>query len=119
MNTAVNTPLWKNVAGLPMDVLVEFIRHEYPQTVAVIFSILEQIGEQSVVAKIIEGLPAAFAVEVVKRRANLHPVKWWAIIEMERGIKADLEQWNNFGNRSRSTWHHAVTTLVEAGVCAP
>ena len=72
--------MWDKLANVNEQVLANYLKNEYPQTVAVI---LEKIGQVHA-AKVLATLPENFSLEVVMRMLRMQPV--------DREIEKDVER---------------------------
>lgn len=100
--------MWDKLSNVSETVLAQALRHEYPQTVAVILSKLRSDHAARVLAE----LPRDFAVDVILRMLRMETVQKDVIQEIEHTLRTDFMM-----NLSRSTKrdpHEAMADMFNA-----
>jgi len=100
--------MWDKLSNVSETVLAQALRHEYPQTVAVILSKLRSDHAARVLAE----LPRDFAVDVIMRMLRMETVQKDVIQEIEHTLRTDFMM-----NLSRSTKrdpHEAMADMFNA-----
>ncbi len=78
--------LFQKARKLDPKVLVNFLRNEHPQTVALVLSVLDNIQASSILAELKEEIQ----VEVVMRMAELDKVSPEILVEIDRVLQEEL-----------------------------
>lgn len=113
--------MWEKLGNVPENVLANYLRNEYPQTVAVILSRLQP----SQTARVTALLPEDFATEVMFRMLKMEPVQREVIDSLEMTLRSEFmaslarsskrdshellaEIFNNFDRRTESQFMAAL-----------
>lgn len=83
--------VWSRIGNLETRLLTNYLKNEYPQTVAIILIHLEE----DVAAKVLAMLPESFALEVVMRIGRIDLVSDRAMKIVERVLQETLERCNS------------------------
>jgi flagellar motor switch protein FliG len=78
--------IWQRLPHIDPEIIANYLRSEYPQTVAVIMSKIKP--EQ--VARILSILPEEFAIDVVNRMLRLEVVQKDALYEIEETLRNEF-----------------------------
>lgn len=78
--------MWEKLGNVPEAVLANYLKNEYPQTVAVVLSKVKP-GHA---ARVLALLPEGFAMEVVMRMLRMEAVQKEALDGVERTLQADF-----------------------------
>lgn len=78
--------VWESLSNLPDQAIANFLKHEYPQTTAVILS----KARVSKIAAVLNRFSKEYAFEVLKRLLLLEEVKPEALTNIEEVIKSEL-----------------------------
>ena len=77
---------WEIIADMSDKVLVEYLKNEYPQTVAFILSKLPSQKASKIISKFSEN----FSFEVIKRILNMDEVNKSVLLNLENTLRRDL-----------------------------
>lgn len=97
--------MWDKLANVDEDVLAGYLRHEYPQTVAVIVS---KIRPEHA-AKVLAALPEAYSTEVVTRLLRMEPVQKDVLDGVERTLRAEFM--SNLARGAKRDPHEQMATI--------
>ena len=86
MQSPVGQTVWDKLAGVSEETLAEYLKNEYPQTIAVILSRLQP----TYAAKVMALLPESLVMDVVMRMLHLEKVQKEVLQEIEQTIKTDF-----------------------------
>ena len=78
--------MWEKLTNVNEQVLANFLKNEYPQTVAVVLSRIKPDHA----ARVIATLPEAFAMEVISRMLDMDTVRKEVVDDVEKTLKAEL-----------------------------
>lgn len=78
--------LWDKLGNVSENVLANFLKNEYPQTVAVVLSKIKRDHA----AKVLALLPEAFAIEVIMRMLRMESPQKFALEGIERTLKNEF-----------------------------
>ncbi|MDC9701477.1 MAG: flagellar motor switch protein FliG [Alphaproteobacteria bacterium] len=81
--------MWEKLSNVEESILANYLKNEYPQTVAVILS---RIKTEST-ARVLSLFPENFSIEVIQRMLNMEPVQKEIIEKVEQTL--DLEFMSN------------------------
>lgn len=115
--------MWDKLGNVNETVLANYLKNEYPQTVAVILSKVK--GEHA--ARVLTQLPESFAMEVIMRMLRMEPVQKDILDDVERTLRTEffsnLARTNKrdphemiaeiFNNLDRTTENRFITALEE------
>lgn len=96
---------WEKLGNINESVLVNYLKNEYPQTVAVILSKIR--ADHS--ARVLSLLPEAFSMEVIMRMLRMEAVTREVIDEIERVLRSEFM--NNLAKQSRYDTHEAMSEI--------
>ena len=96
--------MWDKLANVNEAVLANYLKNEYPQTVAVVLSKVSP----SHAARVLGLLPDGFATEVVMRMLRMESVQKDVLDGVERTLRTEF-----MSNRSRSTRRDAHEMMAE------
>lgn len=100
--------MWDKLSNVSETVLASYLRHEHPQTIAVIFQKLKPDHA----AKIIGELPGELAVDVVMRMLRTETIQKEVISEVEDALR--LEFMNNLSRSQRRDPHESIAEVFNA-----
>ena len=115
--------MWDKLTNVNESVLANYLKNEYPQTVAVVLS---KIRPESA-SKVISILPESFAMEVIMRMLRMEAVQKEVLDDLERTLRTEfmtnLARTNRrdshemlaeiFNNLDRATEHRFLAALEE------
>jgi flagellar motor switch protein FliG len=87
--------MWDKLSNVNETVLSNFLKNEYPQTVAVVLSKIR--AEHA--ARVLANLPESFAMEVVMRMLRMEAVQKEVLADVERTLKTEFMTTLSRGNR--------------------
>ena len=96
--------MWDKLGNVNEVVLANYLKNEYPQTVAVVLSKIRADHA----ARVIALLPDGFAMEVVMRMLRMESIQRDVLDGVERTLRAEF-----MSNLSRSTRHDAHEMIAE------
>jgi len=96
--------MWEKLSNVQEEVLANYLKNEYPQTVAVVLSKVR--AEHA--ARVLALLPEAFAMEVVMRMLRMESVQKDVLDGVERTLRAEF-----MSNLARSTRRDAHEMMAE------
>jgi flagellar motor switch protein FliG len=96
--------MWDKLGNVSEAVLANYLKNEYPQTVAVVLSKVRPDHA----ARVLALLPEAFAMEVIMRMLRMDTVQREALEGVERTLKAEF-----MSNLARSTRRDAHELMAE------
>ncbi|NCC03159.1 MAG: flagellar motor switch protein FliG [Proteobacteria bacterium] len=97
--------MWDKLANVNEAVLANFLKNEYPQTVAVVVSKIKPDHA----AKVLSQLPGSFAMEVVMRMLRMEAVQKDIIDDIERTLRNEFM--NNLARTNRRDPHEAMAEI--------
>ncbi|MDX9690271.1 MAG: flagellar motor switch protein FliG [Alphaproteobacteria bacterium] len=97
--------MWDKLANVNEAVLANFLKNEYPQTVAVVVSKIKPDHA----AKVLSQLPESFAMEVVMRMLRMEAVQKDIIDDIERTLRNEFM--NNLARTNRRDPHEAMAEI--------
>ena len=115
--------MWDKLTNVNENVLANYLKNEYPQTVAVVLS---KIRPESA-SKVVSILPESFAMEVIMRMLRMEAVQKEVLDDLERTLRTEfmtnLARTNRrdshemlaeiFNNLDRATEHRFIAALEE------
>lgn len=96
---------WDKLSHVKEDILANYLKNEYPQTVAVILSKINP--EQA--ANILKFLPESFSVEVILRMLRIDFIQKDVLEEIEKTLNTEFI--NNLGRTSHRDSHELVADM--------
>ncbi|MCK8783042.1 flagellar motor switch protein FliG [Roseomonas sp. NAR14] len=100
--------MWDKLGNVNETVLANYLKNEYPQTVAVVLSKIR--AEHA--AKVLALLPEGFAMEVVMRMLRMETVQKEALEGVERTLKAEFM--SNLARASRRDAHEMMAEIFNS-----
>jgi flagellar motor switch protein FliG len=97
--------MWDKLGNVNEDLLANYLKNEYPQTVAVVISKLRPDHAARVLAE----LPEAFATEVVMRLLSMEAVRKDVLADVERTLRSEFM--SNLARTSRSDPHEQMAVI--------
>ena len=97
--------MWDKLANVNEQVLANYLKNEYPQTVAVILS---KIRPEHA-AKVLATLPESFAMEVVMRMLNMETVQKEILDDVERTLRTEFM--SNLARAHRTDSHEMMAEI--------
>ena len=97
--------MWEKLGNVNEAVLANYLKNEYPQTVAVVLSRIKADHA----ARVISLLPEALAMEVVMRMLRMESVQKEALDGVERTLRADFMA--NLAQSRRRDAHEAMAEI--------
>ena len=97
--------MWDKLANVNETVLANFLKNEYPQTVAVVVSKIKPDHA----ARVLSQLPDAFAMEVVQRMLRMEAVQKDVLDDIERTLRNEFM--SNLARTSRRDPHEAMAEI--------
>ena len=96
--------MWDKLGNVHEAVLANYLKNEYPQTVAVVLTKIKADHA----ARVLSLLPEGFAMEVVMRMLRMEAVQKEALDGVERTLRADF-----MSNLARTQRHDAHEAMAE------
>ena len=100
--------MWDKLANVNEGVLANFLKNEYPQTVAVVISKIKP--EHA--ARVLGQLPESFAMEVVMRMLRMESVQKEVLDDIERTLRNEFM--SNLARTSRRDPHEAMAEIFNS-----
>jgi flagellar motor switch protein FliG len=97
--------MWDKLGNVNEDVLANYLKNEYPQTVAVVLSKIKP--EHA--ARVLSLLPDSFAMEVVMRMLRMETVQKEVLDGVERTLRAEFM--SNLARSSRRDSHELMAEI--------
>ena len=97
--------MWDKLGNVNETVLANYLKNEYPQTVAVVLSKIK--GEHA--ARVLAQLPESFAMEVVMRMLRMEPVQKEVLDDIERTLRTEFM--SNLARTSRRDGHEMMAEI--------
>lgn len=97
--------MWEKLGNVHEAVLANYLKNEYPQTVAVVLSKVKPDHA----ARVLSLLPEGFAMEVIMRMLRMEAVQKEALDGVERTLRADFM--SNLGRTQRRDAHEAMAEI--------
>lgn len=97
--------MWDKLGNVSEEILAAYLRNEYPQTVAVVLSMIK--ADHS--ARVLTQLPDAFAVEVILRLLRLDSIQRELLERVEKILRAEFM--SNFARSSRQDSYQLVAEI--------
>lgn len=103
-----NRSMWQRLAHIDPEILANYLRNEYPQTVAVILSRIRSDHA----ARVLTILPDEFAVDVVNRMLKMESVQKEALEHIEETLKTEFV--TTIAQTSRRDAHEVMAEVFNA-----
>ncbi len=100
--------MWQKLGNVQDQVLANYLKGEYPQTVAVVLS---KIRSQHA-ARVLSQLPHEFALEVVTRMLNMEPVQKDVLDHIEETLRTEFI--SNLSQTSRRDSHEMIAEIFNS-----
>jgi flagellar motor switch protein FliG len=100
--------MWDKLANVNEQVLGNYLKNEYPQTVAVILSKIKT--EHA--ARVLTALPAEFALEVIQRMLRMEPVQRDILEKIESTLR--VEFMTNLARTSKRDSHEQMASIFNS-----
>jgi flagellar motor switch protein FliG len=97
--------MWEKLSNVQETVLANYLKNEYPQTVAVVLSKIT--AEHS--ARVLANLPEEFALEVVSRMLKMEPVQKEILEKVEQTLRAEFM--SSLAQTSRRDAHEQMAEI--------
>jgi flagellar motor switch protein FliG len=97
--------MWDKLANVNETVLANYLKNDYPQTVAVVLSKIK--GEHA--ARVLAQLPESFAMEVVMRMLRMESVQKEVLDDVERTLRTEFM--SNLARTSRRDAHEMMAEI--------
>ncbi len=97
--------MWDKLANVNEGLLANYLKNEYPQTVAVVLSKIK--AEHS--ARVLSALPDNFAMEVIQRMLSMESVQKDIIDDVERTLRTEFM--NNLARANRRDSHELMADI--------
>jgi len=97
--------MWDKLANVNESVLANYLKNEYPQTVAVVLSKVKPDHA----ARVLAALPEDFALEVVMRMLRMEPVQREIIEKIEETLR--IEFMSNLARTSKQDSHELMADI--------
>jgi flagellar motor switch protein FliG len=97
--------MWDKLANVNEAVLANYLKNEYPQTVAVVLSKIK--GEHA--ARVLAALPEDFALECVQRMLRMEPVQREILDKIEQTLR--IEFMSNLARTSKRDSHEMMADI--------
>ena len=100
--------MWDKLANVNEGVLANFLKNEYPQTVAVVLGKIKADHA----ARVLGQLPEAFAMEVIMRMLRMESVQKEIIDDVERTLRTEFM--SNLARTTRRDPHEAMAEIFNS-----
>ncbi len=97
--------MWDKLANVNEAVLANYLKNEYPQTVAVVLSKIK--GEHA--ARVLSALPEDFALECVQRMLRMEPVQRDILDKIEQTLRTEFM--SNLARTSKRDSHEVMAEV--------
>ena len=97
--------MWDKLANVNEAVLANYLKNEYPQTVAVVLSKIK--GEHA--ARVLAALPEDFALECVQRMLRMEPVQREILDKIEQTLRTEFM--SNLARTSKRDSHEMMADI--------
>ena len=97
--------MWDKLGNVNEGVLANYLKNEYPQTVAVVLSKVKPDHA----ARVIAHLPEAFAMEVIMRMLRMEAVQKEVLADVERTLRTEFM--SNLARTSRRDAHEVMAEI--------
>jgi flagellar motor switch protein FliG len=96
--------MWDKLGNVSEEILANYLKNEYPQTVSVVLSMIRPDHS----AKVLTLLPDSFAMEVVMRMLRMEAIQKDVLERVERILRAEF-----MSNLARASRHDAHQLIAE------
>jgi len=100
--------MWDKLGNVNEVVLANYLKNEYPQTVAVVLSKIK--AEHA--ARVLSQLPESFAMEVVMRMLRMEAVQKEVLDDVERTLRNEF--FNNLARTNRRDAHELIAEIFNS-----
>src|SRR6202789_1095382 len=100
--------MWDKLANVSEALLANFLKNEYPQTVAVVVTKIKPDHA----ARVLSQLPESFAMEVITRMLRMESVQKDVLDDIERTLRNEFM--NNLARTNRRDPHEAVAEIFNS-----
>jgi flagellar motor switch protein FliG len=100
--------MWDKLANVNEAVLANFLKNEYPQTVAVVISKIKPDHA----ARVLSQLPESFAMEVITRMLRMESVQKDVLEDIERTLRNEFM--SNLARTNRRDPHEAMAEIFNS-----
>ncbi|MFN4287678.1 MAG: flagellar motor switch protein FliG [Brevundimonas sp.] len=100
--------MWDKLGNVNEAVLANYLKNEYPQTVAVVLSKVKP--EHA--SRVLTALPEDFALEVVQRMLRMEPVQREILDKIEQTLRAEFM--SNLARTSKRDSHEAMAEIFNS-----
>ncbi len=100
--------MWDKLANVNESVLANYLKNEYPQTVAVILSKIK--SEHA--SRVLTSLPETFAMEVITRMLRMEAVQKEVVDDVERTLRSEFM--SNLARTQRQDSHEAMAEIFNS-----
>jgi flagellar motor switch protein FliG len=97
--------MWDKLGNVSEEILASYLKNEYPQTVAVVLSMIKPDHS----AHVLTLLPDAFAMEVVMRMLRMESIQKDVLERVERILRAEFM--SNLARASRQDSHQLIAEI--------
>ena len=97
--------MWDKLANVNEEVLANYLKNEYPQTVAVVLSKIK--GDHA--ARVLSALPEDFAMECVQRMLRMEPVQRDILDKIEQTLRTEFM--SNLARTSKRDSHEVMAEV--------
>src|SRR3954453_4728220 len=99
--------MWDKLGNVNEDVLATYLKNEYPQTVAVVLSMIKPDHS----ARVLTLLPDSFAMEVAMRMLRMESIQKDVLERVERILRAEFM--SNLARASRQDSHQLIAEIFK------
>ena len=97
--------MWDKLGNVSEEILASYLKNEYPQTVAVVLSMIKPDHS----ARVLSLLPDSFAMEVVMRMLRMESIQKEVLERVERILRAEFM--SNLARASRQDSHQLIAEI--------
>ena len=97
--------MWDKLGNVSEEILASYLKNEYPQTVAVVLSMIKPDHS----ARVLTLLPDSFAMEVVMRMLRMESIQKDVLERVERILRAEFM--SNLARASRQDLHQLIAEI--------
>jgi flagellar motor switch protein FliG len=97
--------MWDKLGNVSEEILASYLKNEYPQTVAVVLSMIKADHT----AKVLTLLPDTFAMEVVMRMLRMEPIQKEVLDRVERILRQEFM--TSLARASRQDSHQLIAEI--------